>query len=78
MILRPRSRFANRNANLEAPADTNGDNVYELTAAASDGSLSDTQALSAPENQGAGREGVTASLALGGRARQPAPLPEPR
>jgi len=47
MILRPRSRFANRNANpdLEAPADTNGDDVYELTDAASGGSPR-TQALS--------------------------------
>lgn len=34
------------NPDLEAPADRNGDNVYELTDAASDGSLSDTQALS--------------------------------
>ena len=31
------------NSDLEASADTNGDNVYELTDAASDGSLSDTQ-----------------------------------
>ena len=31
------------NRDLEAPRDTNGDNVYELTDAASDGSLSDTQ-----------------------------------
>lgn len=49
MILRPRSRFANRhtpNPDLETPADTNGDNVHELKDAASDGSLSDTQALS--------------------------------
>ena len=53
MILRPRSRFAKRNTNpdLEAPADTNGHNVYELTDADSDGSLSDTQELSVPENQ---------------------------
>ena len=30
---------------FEAPADSNLDNIYELTVAASDGSLSDTQAL---------------------------------
>jgi len=32
--------------NFEAPADANGDNVYEVVVQASDGSLSDTQALS--------------------------------
>jgi hypothetical protein len=32
--------------NFEAPADANGDNVYEVVVSASDGSLSDTQALS--------------------------------
>ena len=32
--------------NFEAPADSNGDNVYQVVVSASDGSLSDTQAIS--------------------------------
>jgi Ca2+-binding RTX toxin-like protein len=32
--------------NFEAPADSNGDNVYEVIVSASDGSLTDTQTLS--------------------------------
>jgi hypothetical protein len=48
------------------PADTNGDNVYELTAA-----------LSVHENQGAGREGVRPT-AFRGRARRRASSPAPR
>ncbi|MGH3135746.1 MAG: cadherin domain-containing protein [Gaiellaceae bacterium] len=57
---------------FEAPADTNLDNVYEVTVTASDGSLSDTQALTISVTDVVETGGsplyfaVTAAVTLGG------------
>jgi hypothetical protein len=74
MILRPRSRFANRNGKpVEAPPDTNGDDVYELTVAASDGGLSDPQARSVTVMSSFAE--VDGLAVVGGSARQAESLP---